>query len=64
MRSILERASLATSKTVKEKILQDHGLHDIKVSRCEKKTLILFERKALAFPMGLSVLRSLLSVFI
>ena len=32
MRSVLERASQATSKTRKEKILQDHGLHDIKVT--------------------------------
>jgi hypothetical protein len=31
MQSVLERASQATSKTRKEKILQDHGLHDIKV---------------------------------
>ncbi|KAH9970785.1 hypothetical protein BGW80DRAFT_1438007 [Lactifluus volemus] len=29
MRSVLERASQATSKAAKEKILQDHGLHDI-----------------------------------
>jgi hypothetical protein len=33
MRSVLERASQASSKTHKEKILQDHGLHDIKVRR-------------------------------
>ena len=32
MRLVLQRASQATSKTAKEKILQDHGLHDIKVS--------------------------------
>jgi hypothetical protein len=31
MRRVLERASRATSKTAKEKILQDYGLHDIKV---------------------------------
>ena len=63
MRSVLERASQATSKTAKEKILQDHG--DIKVSRCIKKTnLILFEQKALALLMGFSVLWSLLSIFI
>jgi hypothetical protein len=32
MRAVLERASKATSKAAKEKILQEHGLHDIKVS--------------------------------
>lgn len=31
MRSVIERASRATSKTAKEKILQDYGLHDVKV---------------------------------
>lgn len=31
MQAVLERASQATSKTDKEKILKDHGLHDIKV---------------------------------
>lgn len=43
MRSILDRASEATSKTAKEKILQDHGLHDIKVSRCKRSNPISFE---------------------
>ena len=33
MRSVLKLASQATSKTSKEKILQDHGLHDIEVTR-------------------------------
>jgi hypothetical protein len=32
MRSVFEQASKATSRTSKEKILQDYGLHDIKVS--------------------------------
>jgi hypothetical protein len=40
MRSVLQRASQATSKTAKEKILQDHGLHDIKVSQLTQ--VILF----------------------
>ena len=45
MCSVLERASQATTKMAKEKILQDHGLHDIQVSQwffC----FILFELKA------------------
>ena len=33
MRSVLKLASQATSKTGKEKILQDYGLHDIEVTR-------------------------------
>ena len=55
MRSVLERASQTTSKTAKEKILQDYGLHDIKVSRSNTKK-VLFELKFLALSMGLSVL--------
>ena len=31
MRSVVEQASQATSKNGKEKILQDHGLHNIRV---------------------------------
>jgi hypothetical protein len=37
MRSVWERASQATLKTTKEKILQDHGLHDIKVRRHQQQ---------------------------
>lgn len=33
MQFVLELASQATSKSSKERILQDHGLHDIKVRR-------------------------------
>jgi Plavaka transposase len=36
MRSVFELASHATSKTAKEKILRDYGLHDIKVSILNK----------------------------
>lgn len=56
MRSVLERASSAPSRTAKEKILQDHGLHDIKVRRNQVKCFILLRPKDLAFFMGLSVL--------
>ena len=33
MRSVFERASTTTSKTAREKIFQDYGLHGIKVSQ-------------------------------
>jgi hypothetical protein len=55
MRFVLERVSQATLKTAKEKILQDHRLHDIKVSYY-KKYAILFGLKIIALSMGLSIL--------
>jgi hypothetical protein len=54
MRSVFEQASKATSKTSKEKILQDYGLHGIKVSRHQGFDFIETEG-ILALFMGLSV---------
>jgi hypothetical protein len=56
MRSVVERASKMTTKTDKEKILKDHGLHDMKVTGQHHLWIWELTTQSLALSMGLSIL--------
>ena len=65
MKAVLTQASKAITKTAKEKILKDNGMHNIEVSlpdhNVQSNSSII---TGIALPLGFQILRSIQSIFI